>query len=542
MDNLILLLKMNLLRASRKSLFTKLFFKKTVGVKQSLFIKTLGFCSFLLVFYIISFLSPGSSIFKEFTHGIMNQKHVVLSVLWIFHIYFGLFIGANLIYELTIVDNLSYLSLPILIKDLVCFRITESISKLIEFFFYFMFPIFLLLYLYQGLAFYHMIVYTILLLMIYLSSYLCGNIVILLLAKKFRKVSPDKLFIFIFISSAWIFVIVFRLIKTLQPGTILSNVLNILDSFFAKFSLTQVIENTLSTKQMSLLFSIFAIFFMVLINYLLMQLFYRLLLYAYNDIHFKSIDDKITCRKKNQTLELKKLYSIFKYIPNDLRIILVKDLVILLRKPYFLLKVLFFIIIIGGFSSYFSSKIIHTPRLLFMYILPCFIVFRLFIHSIGLERSNILLIKQVYPSTIRFLMNRVKINLIISSLIVFPIWILFVIIYPKIISTNIILRTLLLLSNLISCTFLLTGYSAAFAIFKEENSEHRIFGVPPMAILLYFLFGLCVPLFFYLVDIYFVANVFRPLITKLIIISGLISLISIIVFCYIGNRKIKNYL
>jgi len=292
---------------------------------------------------------------------------------------------------------------------------------------------------------------------------------------------------------------------------------------------------------MSLLLFFIAIVLITLINYLLILLFNKLLLNAYNNVHFKSIDNKITLTKKKQGLGLKKLYSIFRCIPAELRIIFTKDLVILLRKPYFLLKILFFIIIIGSFSSYFSSKIINAPRLLFMYILPSFIVFRLFIHSIGLERNNILLFKQLYPSVFRFLINRVKINLFISSFIVIPIWIIFVVLDPKLLSTNIILRILLSLSNLISCTFLLTGYSAAFAIFKEDIAEHRLFGVSPTALMLYLVLGLCIPLFFYLLDVSITMNVFKALITKSLIISGLISFISIIVFFYMGNRKIKNY-
>jgi len=541
MDNLILLLKLKLLRASRKSLFAKLFFKRTVNVKQGIFIKISGYFFFIFAFYILAFLYPGPSIFKEIIYGVMNSKHIVINVLWIFHFYFGLFIGANLIYEFTILDNFSYLTLPILIKDLGCFRITESVSTVIKFFLYFMLPFYFSFYSYRGLAFYRIIVFIILLLLIYLSSFLYGNVIILLMAKAFKRISPDRLFIAIFISSCWIFVVVFRLMKSLPPDSILHKVLNFLGSIFANFSFVEVVANTIPTKQMSLLLFFIAIVLITLINYLLILLFNKLLLNAYNNVHFKSIDNKITLTKKKQGLGLKKLYSIFRCIPAELRIIFTKDLVILLRKPYFLLKILFFIIIIGSFSSYFSSKIINAPRLLFMYILPSFIVFRLFIHSIGLERNNILLFKQLYPSVFRFLINRVKINLFISSFIVIPIWIIFVVLDPKLLSTNIILRILLSLSNLISCTFLLTGYSAAFAIFKEDIAEHRLFGVSPTALMLYLVLGLCIPLFFYLLDVSITMNVFKALITKSLIISGLISFISIIVFFYMGNRKIKNY-
>ena len=541
MDNVILLLKLKLLRVSRKSLFAKVFFKRMVNVKQGIFIKISGYFFFVFAFYILAFLYPDPSIFKEIIYGVMNSKHIVLNVLWIFHFYFGLFVGANLVYEFTILDNFSYLSLPILTKDLVCFRITESISTAIKFILYFVLPLYFLFYLYQGLVFYHIILFIILLLLIYLSSFLYGNVIILLMAKAFKRISPDRLFIATFISSVWIFVLVFRLMKSLQPDSIKHKVLNFLGSIFTNFSCTEVVANTISAKQMSLLLFFIAIILITLINYLLILLFNKLLLNAYNNLHFKSIDNKITLTKKKQGLDLKKLYSIFRCIPAELRIIFTKDLVILLRKPYFLLKIFFFIIIVGSFSSYFSSKIINTPRLLFMYILPSFIVFRLFIHSIGLERNNILLFKQLYPSVFRFLINRVKTNLFISSFIVIPIWIIFVVFDPKLLSTNIILRILLLLSNLIFCTVLLTGYSATFAIFKEDNLEYKIFGVPPAVILLYLIFGLCVPLFFYLVDVFFTINFFKTLISKLIIISGLISFVSIIVFFYIGNRKIKNY-
>lgn len=541
MDNLILLIKLKLLSASRKSLFAKLFFKRKVNVKQGVFIKISGYFFFLFAFYILAFLYPGPAIFKEIIYGVMDSKHIVINVLWVFYFYFGLFNGMDLIYELTILDNISYLSLPILIKDLASFRITESISKVIKFFLYFILPFYFLFYSYRGLAFYHIIVFIMLLLLIYLSSFLYGNVIILLMAKAFKRISPDRLFIATFISSVWIFVVVFRLMKSLTPDSILHKVLNFLGSVFANFSFFEVVANTIPTKQMSLLLFLIAIILITLINYLLILLFNKLLLNAYNDFHFKSIDNKITLTKKKQGLDLKKLYSIFRCIPAELRIIFAKDLVILLRKPYFLLKFLFFIILIGSFSSYFSSKIINTPRLLFMYILPGFIVFRLFIHSIGLERNNILLFKQLYPSVFRFLINRVKINLFISSFIVIPIWTIFVILDPKLLLTNIAFRVLFLLVNFILCTFLLTAYSAAFAIFKEDNSEHRFFGVSPTALMLYLVLGLCVPLFFYLLDVSITMIIFKALITKIIIVSGVISIVSIIIFFYIGNRRIKKY-
>jgi len=294
MDNLILLIKLKLLRASRKSFCAKLFFKRKVSVKQGVFIKISGYFLFLFACCILAFLYPGPAFFKELIFGVMDSKHIVINVLWVFHFYFGLFTGAILIYELTILDNISYLSLPILIKDLASFRITESISKVIKFFLYFMLPFYFLFYSYRGLVFFHIIVFIILLLLVYLSSFLFGNVIILLMAKAFKRISPDRLFIAIFISSGCIFVVVFRLMKSLQPGSILHKVLNFLGSVFANFSFVEVVANTFPTKRMSLFLFFIAIVLITLINYLLILLFNKLLLNAYNNVHFKSTGNKIT--------------------------------------------------------------------------------------------------------------------------------------------------------------------------------------------------------------------------------------------------------
>ncbi len=197
--------------------------------------------------------------------------------------------------------------------------------------------------------------------------------------------------------------------------------------------------------------------------------------------------------------------------------------------------------IIGAFISSFNN-LLNAPKILFLYILPSFIANRLFLHSIGMERTNIYLIKQLYSSVSDFLIKRAKLNVLASSFLIIPIWFICFLLFPDIISIKTIGRIPLLFINLIISVFFLTVYSAFFAIFKEEETtnKNKSFGVKPVSIFLYYIFSLPIPIFFYLSDIFLHINLYPLQILKFMGYSFLISIILFFAFWHFGIKKLEN--
>jgi hypothetical protein len=270
-------------------------------------------------------------------------------------------------------------------------------------------------------------------------------------------------------------------------------------------------------------------------------LFYRLLLRNYKIIHFLS-DEGIVTRKYRAYLKLDRLYVLLRKLPADLRIILTRDIILFLRRPNFLLKAILFVLIMGAFFYNMKSGAFLIPKTIFLYLLPSFISLRLFIHSIGLERNNIFLIKQLTPSMSIYFLNRVKVNALVSLLIILPIWAICFLLTPRIGLITIAVRSMLLFFNLIASVFLLTGFSATFAIFEEDRVEHNSFGVASGAVVLFCFLGLSVPLFFYLIDCLINIHVTLSDVSEILLVSGSISFFATIAFVILGIRKLSTQL
>lgn len=504
----------------------------------------MSICLLFLAFLIAMFLWPGyfsSPILKGILSAIVANKLFLLNGLWVLYFYYGLFFGATLVYELTISDNLSYLTLPILYSDLAVLRMLESIVSAVKLFASFLIPSFLLIYLNQSIPLHFFPVFIVLLQLIYLSSFLAGAILLLALKNILNKIGSDKLFVTFFILSGSIFIAGYRLYKYVPESEPFRTVLKILNSTLGFVSLRNILERTFIPGSITLSASFLAVFAIAPLVLFLGILFYRTLLHSYRDIHYLSDEGKIR-RKPRKYLKLDRLYYLLRKIPADLRIILARDIIALIRRPFFMLKALVFVIFIGTFFYNTKSGALFIPKVVFLYFLPSFVSFRLFIHSIGLERNNILLIKQLAPSMAVYFMNRVKVNTLVSFLIISPIWVISFLFNAKINFIQIAIRAFLLFSSTVASVFMLTGFSATFAIFDEDQVEHSTFGVASGAVLFYMFLGLSIPLFFYLIDILINSHISFADVFVILLVSGSISLFFIIAFVYLGIRKLSTHL
>lgn len=538
------LFRIKFLSGVRKSVLLKTCGKQIIGFQTSIFLVGVSICFLFLAFLIAMFLWPGffsSPMLKGILSAIVERKTVFLNGLWILYFYFGLFYGANLVHELTISDNLSYLTLPLLYSDLVVLRMAESIISAVKFFAFFLIPSFLLIYFNQSIPLHFFPVFFVLLLLTYLSSFLAGAILLLALKKILKKTGSDKIFISFFIVSVSVFIVGLRLYKSFPESASFGIVLKLLNSTLGFLSFRNTLERTFFPGFITIPLSFLAVFAMAMIVLFLGILFYRILLHSYRKIHYFSDEGKII-QKPRKYLKLDRLYVLLRRIPADLRIILARDIITFFRRPHFLLKAIVFVLLMGAFFYNMESGAFFIPKTIFLYLLPSFVSFRLFIHSIGLERNNIFLIKQLTPSMRVYFMNRVKVNALVSFLIISPIWVICFLFTPKISFIQIAVRSILLISSLVASVFMLTGFSATFAIFDEDQVEHNSLGIASGAVLFYLFLGLSIPFFFYLIDILINSQITFADLSVLLLVSGSISLFSIIAFVYFGIRKLSTHL
>jgi hypothetical protein len=301
------------------------------------------------------------------------------------------------------------------------------------------------------------------------------------------------------------------------------------------------LEKTLFAGSTTISLSFLAVFSMAVFVMTLSILFYRTLLRSYKTIHYYS-DEGQAIRKPRKYLKLDRIYALFRRIPADLRIILARDVTTFLRRPQFILKVVIFILIMGAFFYNAKSGALFVPKTIYLYVLPSYVSMRFFIHAIGLERNNIFLIKQLSPSMAIYFMNRVKVNALVSCIVIFPIWAICILLNAGIGLIPIAIRSMLLFSSLVASVFMLTGFSATFAIFDEDQVEHNSFGVSSGAVMLYMVLGLSIPLFFYILDIMISGHIPFTDLSVFLLVSGSISVFSVIAFVYLGMRKLSSQL
>jgi hypothetical protein len=417
----------------------------------------------------------------------------------------------------------------------------ESIISAVKLFALFIIPSFLLIYLNQSIPLYFFPIYFVLLQLIYLSSYLAGAILLLALKNILKKIGSDKIFVSFFIVSVSVFVVGLRLYKSFPKSAPLSTVLKLLNSTLGFLFFRNTLEKTFFPGSITIPLSFLVVLAMAMLVFFLGILFYRTLLHSYRNIHYLSDEGKVI-QKPRKYLKLDRLYVLLRKIPADLRIILARDIIAFFRRPYFLLKAFVFVLLMGAFFYNMKSGALFIPKTIFLYLLPSFVSFRLFIHSIGLERNNIFLIKQLTPSMAVYFMNRVKVNAMVSLLIIIPIWVICFLFNTRISFIQIAVRSMLLFSSLVASVFMLTGFSATFAIFDEDQVEHNSFGVASGAVLFYMFLGLSIPLFFYLIDILINSHISFADVSVILLVSGSISLFFIIAFVYLGIRKLSAHL
>jgi hypothetical protein len=436
-------------------------------------------------------------------------------------------------------ENEQLLSLPIVIDDLVRYRLTDVVIANLKSYLIFFFPCFLLLYSAMGWSVGWVLLIAILSIVLALISYLCGIWLMLLIAKKLPNVSIIKLCINIFIVIALLFAGFLTLFKR---GYIVEGQTSLwmwIGKILATNSISVWIENMVVRSFGFLQYMLVLTVCGILIFYL-WKIASKALYVMYYKIHVSTDITTIKTKMIASGVSFEKLNSLLHFIPSFPRIIIIKDTLALIRKPNLAISVVIFV---GGLILLTNMKFasVDNPLLFALYYASMFVVSRLFLGAVGKERNNIINIKLLVPSVAKYLSARIQITILTSFVVLFPLWIVLIIASGDYSILFDFYSLMFLILNIVFGSILVTYFSASFAEFVASVSEDSYTGITPMAMLLYWGVGFIVPVFFYNLDIAMSSGGFDFISLIIISTSGLIILISILLCYYFGIRRIRNY-
>ena len=535
-----LLLQQDFIKNARKNIILKSIFGDSISIQKVLQINlVLALLYFLLTSVFPLFVFTHFSSFLPNVESILPFYHFILNGIIPLFIFFGLFVGAILVYNINIDENEQLLSLPVVIDDLVRYRLIDVIIANLKSYLLFFFPLFIWLYLAMGWSVGWVLLIAVLSCLLALISYLSGIYLMLLVAKKIPNLSVEKMFINSFIVLGLLFAVFINLFKN---GYIVGGETSVwtwMETILSSSSISVWVNSMVAGPLGLLLYLIVRSVCGILISSL-WKMSNKALYDIYYKIHVSADKTMKKIKRITYGVSFEKLNTFLHFIPSFPRIIIVKDILSLIRKPNLFIKVVIFI---GGLILLINMKYssVENPLLLALYFSSMFVISRLFLGAVGMEQSNILNIKLLVPRAAKYLSARIQIAMFASLVLLIPLWILLVISSADFAILFYFYRIISMVLNVIIISVFVTYFSAAFAEFEPGKTGDSFTGIYPMAMLLYWGLSFLVPLFFYTLDSVIISGVSNFISTIILFPTGLLIFVSIII-CYIfGVRRIRDY-
>jgi hypothetical protein len=536
----LLLLKLELLRRARNGILARVLGRKLFSLKTAIIFKITMALLFVGVTCLVPLLTLSDfGAVSDFGQSLVKFHHLIINGIIMLLFYSGLFVGASMIYELDICENEQLLAYPMVIADLVQYRVMGALLVALNSCLYFFIPIIVLVFLALGWSAIWIAAMAVLTTMLLIAVFLLGVNALLSIARLMPRRGTHNIFVGIFLISGWLFLIAAQLFKLeyYGPGNMPLSVW--LEEQLSQYSYSSIMDDTVSRTWgigqyiLSLAAGSMFLFSLVKMCGRSFERAYRRIILQANDM---------TAKPKQETMGLsfERLNRFLGILPLDLRALLTKDILALVRGPNLLLKALGSIVALVLVVAWKHSALAE-PALFAIYFASTFVISRLFIENVGQERNNILVIKQLYPSVSRYLSVRTRITLGISLLVLLPICGLLVGVTTDTTWWESVLRIPLIIMTIVLTSILVTWYSAAFAEFSKDHIDKYKFCIHPAAMLFFWGFSSLVALFFYKLDLAILAHKSDTLTIILIVASGLTLAISMTVFRVLGIRRIRHY-
>ncbi len=538
--NALLLLKLQLLSGVRKGVLARLFGGTLFSTKTAIILKIVTALVWVGVTCVIPLLTLSD--FGEATQigqSLVRYHHLIINGAAILMFYVGLFIGANLIYELAISENEQLLSYPIVMEDLVHFRVMDVYMTILSFYLYVICPFTCLMFLALGWSTVWTVAMVILTAVLLFAVGLLGANAFLSIAKRLPRRGSDGICITIFLVSVGLFGIAIRLYKDGFFGSATMSIWQWSDLQMSVVSFSSMMDNIVSRPwgigQYALSLAAGGMLVMFLSKVCV-----RTFGQAFDRIHLQADDMTARVKRSAAWLSFMNLNRLLRFLPLDIRTLLVKDIVALVRRPRMLVNAFVFVVFLVLIANWRHAAV-ADPMLFVLYCSSTFIVSRLFVNIIGQERNNILVIKQLAPSISGYLSARAKITFGVSLAVLLPFWGVLIGLSADLALLETVWRLPLLLLNVILASIFVTWYSATFAEFSTDRFKKQDFGIHPVAMLVFWGFGMLVSLFFYKLDLALPAHEVDEMTILLIVAMGVVLAASTAIFRFLGIRRIKRY-
>lgn len=417
-------------------------------------------------------------------------------------LFLGLFVGAYLVYEQTLAENRLVLAYPITIRELALYRLVHAALAALKAIFYLALPVLLGQLLLRGFPAGRTLLIVVITGLVLIALFLGAVSIMLLLCGVLPGVGPDRLFIGLFLASAWAVVVALQI----RTG-FLAELLASLGQLAALGSLPAVLVRILGATPISASEVGLVLSLPLLASLLLLVLLAGALEDAYIRLHRRGLPARSQPHQNGLPVSgepsprsgYSRLDRVFRSMPAPVRALVIKDILSFWRRPHALLRVAAAIVVmVVGCRVGLST--VNGPELGVLYLLPAFIVFRLFIDSVGIEACNSHLLRLSFSGAGAYLRTRAFIAAAVGLSATLVTWL---IVTPWLETTGIqsvLTRGVLLgLSSVLGAAFV-TAFSAFFSAPHSTGFSQYEYSVRPVALAFSWGIGPLVPLLFFLID------------------------------------------
>ncbi len=538
--NALLLQKLELLRQARNGIIARLFGYRLISAKTAIILKAAIVLSYVAATCLIPLLTPDD--IGATTKGVQNLvhfRHFILNGGALILFYLGMLMGAVQIHGIYVAENEQLLTFPLVLSDIVLHRAMDAWRVIIKTSVYVVLPCMVLMSVALGWSSLWTVAMAALTTLFMTTVYLVGVNVALALANRIPNRSGLTIFSgasLIFLFALVAFVLSF---KAGYFGTEYPKWWTWLNQQLAHGSYTSLMDNMILQPWgigqflLSLAVGIAAVYYLA-------QGSVRSLEKAFQRIHAQAYVMTAQAQRNALKIGFAALNRLTKLLPLDVRTLLVKDVLNLLRERLLIAKSVLFL---GALVliALWKTTTLDNPFVFALYVSSTLVISRLFLNVIGHERGNILLIKQLYPSAWSYLLRRVTIAIVVSFFFLIPFWSVLIALSAEATMLDGLARSPLLLLNIILTSILVIFCSAAFAEFNPERFGKHDIGIHPMAMMGVYGIGMVLTLFSYKLDLALLSDGADNLTLVFLIVTGIFLTIGMFILRWIGIRRITHY-
>ena len=433
--------------------------------------------------------------------GPLARPALVMNLASVFFAYFGLFAGAWLSGDQVLGPNERLLAFPISLRDLARFRLWEAVKSALKTALFVVLPVVSLAYLGAGWHAGAVVLVLATGLLLLLGSFLTGMVLMLHVLRPLRRVSPESVFITMFLGSTWLFVAALSLHRweaTAGLDAFVRRALGELGRFALPALLDRIAAAPVSFAAVMLVFC--ASLVPVVITLLVAV--DRALVAAYVTAHRRGGDAATEVRaaaaERPPIIGYGRVVEALRFLPVTPRALLARDVLSVVRRPFLALRLLGLALPLLLLPS-LGRQSVRDPAALAIYLFSAFFCLRLFLEAGSEDMESRLSVRQGFSTGWSYLRARLLIVFVATASLLAPVFVAAAVLAGW---GNVgIGRGVFVLANVLLASALVVPFSALLAGFRRDDGSGPRRETHPSALLLLWSLGAAGPFCFYRLDL-----------------------------------------